>query len=282
MTDVKDLNDFLDDFLPTFSPKSQEEIIEACMNSDTAMDNWLDDVRALGIRHPDTVLVPFSVELHHCMSEAGDLSEAAMANLLEIQKAVEAAGKEYGFPLFFKSSFVSAKHYWDETCCLKDSELASIGRALSDFAMMQSMSPNPYAQSVAIRKMIPVNPAFHAFQGNMPVTKEFRVFALNGEVEGYQPYWPKDSILEPSCDDWEQKLAAISTPTSTQIEYMVESAGKLTKKLGGYWSVNFLEDKDGNLWLIDMAEGHLSYRDHENFVQIEGKRKKHEATELGA
>jgi hypothetical protein len=29
---------------------------------------------------------------------------------------------------------------------------------------------------------------------------------------------------------------------------------------GGYWSVDFLRDRDGKAWLTDMAEGERSFR----------------------
>jgi hypothetical protein len=82
--------------------------------------------------------------------------------------------------------------------------------------MYQSMSPNPFAPSLVVREMIPTTPVFTAFAGQMPVTQEFRVFADSGKILGYQPYWPKDSIQEPSREDWEAALESLtSSPPSS-------------------------------------------------------------------
>lgn len=45
-------------------------------------------------------------------------------------------------------------------------------------------------------------------------------------------------------------------------------AQEIAKKLRGYWSIDFLADKDGTLWLIDMAEGQKSYRCKAGYQEV--------------
>lgn len=178
-------------------------------------------------------------------------------------------GDEVGFPLFLKTSFTAAKHYWRESCFMPNAQPQTVLRHLAELCMYQSMSPHPYSPSLVVREMIKTAPAFIAFDGGMPVTKEFRVFSDSGKVSGYQPYWPELSIQKPSIEGWREALVGIKEPSAQQLAEMVETAKAVTEKLGGYWSVDFLADKDGQLWLIDMAEGNLSYRNEQDFVQLD-------------
>jgi hypothetical protein len=63
----------------------------------------------------------------------------------------------------------------------------------------------------------------------------------------------------------------IKAPSAAQLEEMVATARNVTASLGGYWSVDFLADKEGKLWLIDMAEGQLSYVNEADYVNLKGK-----------
>ena len=73
---------------------------------------------------------------------------------------------------------------------------------------------------------------------------------------------------KPSCEDWEAALESIKAPSAAPLEEMVTTARKVAPALGGYWSVDFLADKEGDLWLIDMAEGHLSYVNEADFFNL--------------
>ncbi len=74
--------------------------------------------------------------------------------------------------------------------------------------------------------------------------------------------------MNPSCEDWEPRLAAIKNPSKADIEFMARAAEEITQRLGGYWSVDFLKDKHGKLWVIDLAEGALSYRNDLEFREV--------------
>jgi len=157
-----------------------------------------------------------------------------------------------------KNSLCSAKHYWKDTCFIASPQ--DLEKHISEITYFWACNGNEHALSLVAREMIATAPIFHAFAGEMPVTKEFRVFATDGKLDGWQPYWPEYAIKDPSIEDWKERLAEISTPSPSDLEEMQQLSEKITKKLGGFWSVDFLADKNGKLWLIDMAEGKKSFR----------------------
>ena len=80
-----------------------------------------------------------------------------------------------------------------------------------------------------------------------------------GKTYAYQAYWPANSILDADTNDWAQKLESISEATQQQMDEMIKGADRVTRTLRGDWSVDFLIDKDGAPWLIDMAVASQSY-----------------------
>lgn len=248
--------------------RTTDEIYESCKESPTAFENWFPTVEALQVRSPKTQTIPLDIELQMDIMNGVELSEAANANLDEICQQIQKLGQQVGFPLFLKTSFTAAKHYWNDSCSLPSSKKEVVLHHVVELLMYQSMSPNPFAPSLVVREMIDTAPVFTAFAGQTPVTQEFRVFADNGKVNGYQPYWPESSIEDPSDSEWKAALSSIKAPSATQLEEMMATSQAVTAALGGYWSVDFLADKEGNLWLIDMAEGELSYVNLVDYVDL--------------
>ena len=255
-------------------PESEQgalkRIVERCNASPTAYENWAPAVKKAGVSSPATRVVPLSTALQLSFLENHPETQEMTENLDQIVQAVEEMGKQYGFPLFIKTSFTSNKHYWDETCCLPSADRETVFKHIAEIVFYQGFSPYPFSSSLLIRQMLETEAAFHAF-GNMPVTKEFRFFAGSGKVEGYQPYWPKEAIEDhgPSVEDWEQKLEALSTLDDKDFNQLEKMAKAITSHLEGDWSVDFLKDRHGKWWLIDMAEARISYRNVLGFKTIE-------------
>jgi ribosomal protein L34E len=175
--------------------------------------------------------------------------------------AVKTMAEETGYPVFVKNSFTSFKHDWKDSCSFNSADKGEVLRKISSMAHYLSQAPTPYAGNVIVREMIPTEPVFLAFN-EMPITQEFRIFARDGKVEAYQPYWPHVAFEkhEPTdCADWSERLEAIKSIKPSDLKELIKQSEAVTKKLGGYWSVDFLKDKTGKWWLIDMAEGALSY-----------------------
>ncbi|MBI6882468.1 hypothetical protein [Pseudomonas putida] len=259
--------DLLDLALPEPDPMIKEKVMARCASAPTAYENWAPAVAKASVSAPDTVAVPMGFELQEAILENLEMPPEAIENLHAIVKAVEAMGAKHGFPLFMKTSFTSKKQDWVESCCLESSDPGVVLNQLANIVGFQGFSPYVVSPSLLIREMLETAPVFHAFN-EMPVTQEFRLFADKGKVLGYQPYWPAESIQNPSVQDWEPKLKKISRLGEKDLDHLVAMAANVTKELEGEWSVDFLKDRHGKWWLIDMAEGALSYRNEKEYTKL--------------
>lgn len=247
-----------------FVAPTREEVIKRSTDSPTAFENWIGAVEESGANSPASLVLPLSLSIQDMFMDGGAMAPNDADHLSDLCRQIKDFGAEHGFPLFIKTSFTSAKHYWKETCLLPEADVTpdNLLNHIFQLCLYQSMSPNVYTPSLIVRKMIDVEPIFTAFSGKMPITEEFRVFSTDGVMNGYQPYWPERSIegQNPSVDNWREKLASISEPSSENLDDMGHISSLVTKKLGGYWSIDFLKDRDGKLWVIDLAEGNLSFK----------------------
>lgn len=268
---IKDLDSLF--VIPEFDSAQIEQQMaqayERCQANPNAFSNWFPAVEKLGLAHPKTITVRLSHELQSQIIDNKSLTETTQVEVDDLVKSIQDFGKQYSFPLFIKTAFSSAKHYWKEACSLPDASQETVLSHLAELLNFQCMNGiETFTPELVIREMLHVEPVFTAFMGEMPVTEEFRVFARDGKFEGYQPYWPEDSIQDPSITDWRAALETISNPTSKDLDLMIHASERVTRLLKGYWSVDFLKDKDGKLWLIDMAEGDRSYKNVADFRVI--------------
>lgn len=270
--ELPDLSELLSLFRPDPSPEERSarraQMYQECANNPNAFSHWFPAVVSENIRHPATLTIPLGLDFQNKVLEEHHPEDEYLEQLKELAAQVEAFGKLHGFPLFIKSSFTSAKHSWNSSCYLDDANPYGLADHLFEILHFQAcMSPHMYTPELVVREMIPTDAKFWAF-GNMPVTEEFRFFAKAGRAVGYQPYWPKKAIEDASLDDYDALLESIAIPSAKDLAYMTEASERVTKRLGGYWSVDFLKDKDGQLWLIDMAEGDKSFKCEVGYKKI--------------
>ncbi|AXH60081.1 ATP-grasp domain-containing protein [Pseudomonas amygdali] len=256
------------DFTP--DPNFKTRAYEDAKSNKNAFASWFHAVEGSGVNYPATLSYPLSINLQTSMM-GEPIEEDPSPEVDALVAAIQKFGNEHGFPLFIKTSFTSNKHDWAETCHLANGNRDTVMRQVYNLWEFQAMcSPHLFTPELIVRKMIEVEPVFEAFMG-MPVTEEFRLFARDGKLEAYQPYWPVSAIRNPSVEDWEARLATIKTPKKEDLQYMTKHAEAISKNLGGYWSVDFLRGKDGKLWLIDMAEGDRSYVNTVDLVKIKAE-----------
>lgn len=172
---------------------------------------------------------------------------------------------EIGYPCFLRTGHTAGKHEWIETCYLTTREHIPLHvYRLVEYSVLADMFGLPLTTWV-VRELIETEPLFHAFRGEMPITREFRVFTgkYDGDVIGaIQPYWPVNAI-EGAGDfsTWIKplkKASMISTDEAIKLHSTAENARLVIG--GGEWSVDFLQDKHGEWWLTDMAPAEISYR----------------------
>lgn len=219
---------------------------------------WFPKIEAAGIKVPRTHIVTAECDLTSLLD--GETPEGWARFIV----ALTNAARDIGYPCFLRTGHGSGKHDWDRTCNVRHfNDLAHHVAALVEWSHVVDMMGLPH-ETWAVREMIPTRPLFvcSAF-GNFPVTREFRLFVRDGEVVHTQPYWPPDAVAEghPDVDDWAARLARAARATTVEYAQLIWMALAASEAVGGgYWSVDLLEDRDGEWWLTDMAEGERSFR----------------------
>lgn len=236
--------------------------IESANNNPNRFSFWFPVVKALNIPCPESHIIDFPLNIQKDIING----VAQEDSLKEVIKEIRSFADKVGYPIFMKNSLTSSKHDWETSCFISesmtDSDIEMNIETLTNFTCM--FLPD-YALQLVVRKFIETDPIFHAFQGNMPITEEYRLFFDNGQPVSWQPYWPENAFetevekgdVLPS--DWKEKLASIKTPKPETMDLMKQYASQVTKELGGAWSVDFLVDKNGDIFLIDMALSEQSY-----------------------
>lgn len=177
---------------------------------------------------------------------------------------LEAAGDEIGYPLFLRTGFGSGKHDWVDTCLVTSADdLGQHVFALVEWSEMVDVMGLP-TTTWAVRELLPTDPAFTAFSGHLPITRERRYFVEDGRVVGYHPYWPPFAIESPSVSDWEVRLSALNEMPPEEVSELTALAERVSTAVPGAWSVDFLHVPDRGWLCIDMAHTARSFiwRDH--------------------
>ena len=175
----------------------------------------------------------------------------------QFEKRLLDAMREIGFPCFLRTGMMSSKHEWGQTCFVADVEnMKERIFNLVAASCLANIAGDPICYDFwVVRKMIPTTPLTTAFN-NMPIAMEVRAFIKDGKFQCIHPYWVKES-LEGKPKEEVDKLQ-ILPEKDTEVYEMIDY---IAKHFSGYWSVDFLQDKDGNFWCIDMATGERSFHD---------------------
>jgi len=232
------------------------------MNSDMDVNSifyWWPLVKDLGIPMPKTTLIPYDGDLFL------DSHSDSPPEFTELVAQVKAACEEYGYPAFIRCGGLSAKHEWKNTCYLEGpSDIPGHIFNLME-AVLMVMGMRLDFDGIAVREFLHLENRFKAFGGEMPIAKEFRFFARNGEYECHHPYWPPSSIWKPSIDGWYEALKGMQTLTDEELGLLKGYSSKLAIKLDegelgtGWWSLDFCKTVDGVWYLTDLAVGENSY-----------------------
>lgn len=209
---------------------------------------WYPILKRINMRTPDTKLFYADYTIGKIVDGEETLEFKQLVH--EIKRAAD----EFGSEAFLRTGQTSNKHGWSDTCHLTaDSDVGQHLASLIEFSMMVDL---PYT-AFAVRRMIPTAALTVAFH-NMPIAREVRMFVEAGKVVCAHPYWPAEAF-EHEGDDrvTPEQLAQLQTmPDMSELNLMAEYT---SRHFDGAWSVDFLEDTDGNWWLTDMAVASASY-----------------------
>ena len=231
----------------TFSAGSRYELCGA--------HNWY-PVASQIVKTPKTIFVPVGYEL--CWLLDG-ITPKGFDTLLA---RLDAACTEIGYPAFLRTAYTSGKHGWKDTCggitCAND-----ISSAVTEIVGFSNMGfPEQPCHLFMVREMISTKRLFTAF-ADMPITREFRFFVSKDKITHVQPYWPPHAVAETVQEDvdWESLLQEASVMTQKEYDFLETMTAKIGMALPDHeWSVDWLQDKNGDWWMIDMAIAGLSFK----------------------
>ena len=172
---------------------------------------------------------------------------------------VKQSGDDVGWPIFLRTGMTSAKHYWKDSCFVKEAK--DIERHVNEIcqfsfiADMMGLDTDVWV----VREMLPVFPVGYAFE-DMPITRELRYFVDGGKIECVHPYWPKEALeghwVEiPKSGVYPKAIHEFSTEEMNETGEIAKICGAA---LGGKWSVDILATEKG-WYMTDMAEAYKSY-----------------------
>jgi len=218
---------------------------------------WYPLLVAAGIPTPKTEIVRTDADLTPI------LDGQTTAGFRALVAAVADAGSRIGYPFFLRTGFGSGKHDWNRTCLVnKPEDVHSHIANLVEWSHLVDLFGLP-TKTWAVRELLPTQPVFTAFRG-MPITKERRYFVRDGQVLGYHPYFPPETIDNPSRPDWESLLEQLNKQTPEEVAELTDLSERVSRAVSGAWSVDWLHVPDRGWVCIDMAWAEESYcwREH--------------------
>ena len=226
--------------------------------STNCLSYWFPKIQAAGLPVPKTIMVPMSREQLRAVFSVFDgkpMGDEAEPFFIELTAAADAIG----YPCFLRSGHTSAKHDWKNTCYLTSSE--NIKRhvvGIVEYGELACITGLPW-DIWAVREFLPTTPITTAPRyGDMPITREFRYFVHDDQVICHHPYWPKEALTRGGVEGDIDKLYTELTDSDDDIPAFGELASRAGKAVGGEWSVDILETKNGP-YITDMALADSSF-----------------------
>lgn len=114
-------------------------------------------------------------------------------------------------PLIVKDFVKSQKHYWHEACYIPSAaDHATVERVSRRFLELQGDSLN---EGLVYREFVALDPLSTHSKSGMPLTKEFRVFVLDGVVMFVTNYWDEGDYagVEPPLPLFREVLGRVKS-----------------------------------------------------------------------
>lgn len=216
---------------------------------------WFPILKEIRMRVPETRIVYSGYVPLYSLTD-GEKPEGIDNLVAKIDFEVMQLG---GYPVFMRTGQTSDKHGWEKTCYLtgKDKIVGNLA-GLAETSIMANIAGAPLSMDfVVVRKLLETEPILTHFHGNMPIAKELRYFIKDGKIQCVHPYWHKE-VFEGN-DAAVEKSKTLESFTDEEMTEPNLMASYIAKYFSGYWSVDFLQTKNGDWYCIDMAVGERSY-----------------------
>ena len=169
-------------------------------------------------RTPTTVFLPIS----------------GQADFANINKLLTKFGTS---PIMVKDYVKSEKHYWTEACFIPDASDKEKVKAVTErFLELRGSSLN---KGLVYREFIELEFLTDHSKSGMPLTKEFRLFWLNGEILSSFKYWDEG--------DYQDVVPPISE---------FEGIAKAIKS--NFFSMDVAKERNGSWTIIELGDGQVS------------------------
>ena len=131
----------------------------------------------------------------------------------------------------------SCKHYWDEACFIGQFDLEAVSRVTERFLELRGEF---LEGGLVYREFLSLKPIGVHPQSSLPLTLEYRVFVLGGQILKVGNYWPEGDYQdhERPPEDWLQTVI-----------------GKIQSP---FFSLDVALDTDERWWVIEVGDGQVS------------------------
>ena len=222
----------------------------------TALSYWFPKLVAADLPVPETAPIPMPARAQEDIWRIFDGKEMTGA-AQPFFDTVKSVADLIGYPCFLRTDHTSAKHDWERTCCLDGPDnIAEHVIGIVEYSEMAGLIGLPYSRWV-VREILPTRPIGVCPRfGNMPISREFRFFVEDAEIQCWHPYWPREALQQGGADNIEsvyEQLCKVEDEGP-----LLELASAAGEAVGGAWSVDLLETERG-WYVIDMAEAEKSF-----------------------
>lgn len=150
-----------------------------------------------------------------------------------LDKVCEILIKTFGeAPIMIKDYVKSRKHDWEEACFIPDaSDSIKVKQVVNKFLELQGDELN---EGIVFRQFLKLEFLIHHSKSNMPLTKEFRIFFLDGEPLQEFYYWDEGDYgeLKPDLTPFLEVAKKINSQFFTMDVAKVENSGWVIIELG--------------------------------------------------
>lgn len=114
----------------------------------------------------------------------------------------------------------------------------------------------------------------------MPITKELRVFTMNGDIVGYVPYWSPIAFKNQSVygmrDNmtFDEALKQLNTFNKSDLEHVHNETKKITDHAKFHdtdWAIDWIKTQNDDWYMTDMQTANTSYMDYDNMIFVSPK-----------
>lgn len=175
----------------------------------------------------------------------GDLN---MDRIMELLRPFGAA------PLVLKDFLKSRKHEWDEACYIPSaSDRTSVERVVHRFLELTDDDMNV---GLVFREFVNFEPLTQHSKSGMPLTKEFRLFFLDGKPVFWTEYWEEGDYgkMAPPVDQFVEVAAAVKSRFFTMDIAKRRDGGWMIVELGDAQVAGLPENADVDRFYRAIAE----------------------------